>query len=232
MHPGRVNPVDIRKTMTDSLDYAKDAVWGKWARWILLIVSTIIFPLILGYTLEVYRGKKPAPEPANWGTLFVDGLKLFVIQLVYAIPVFIVLLVFVGGGALLATRGTPGAIIAGVGSIALGVILTVIVAVIIDFIEAIGIVRFARTGKMGEAFNWGAILDRIGKIGWGPYLAAIIAVFLVAFIVAIIVSLIPVIGIFLVFIIAPPLTLFVARYVTLVYDSVPPEAAPPAAPAP
>ena len=44
----------------DSIEYAKDAVWGKWVRWILLVISTIIFPLILGYMMEVYRGKKPA----------------------------------------------------------------------------------------------------------------------------------------------------------------------------
>ena len=224
-----VNHMDIGKTMNDSLAYAKDAVWGKWARWILLIIATIIFPLILGYELEVYRGKNPAPEPSNWGTLFIDGLKLFVIQLVYAIPVFIVLIVFIGGGALLAMRGTPGAIIAGVGSIALGVALTVIVAVIIGFIEVIGVVRFARTGTMGEAFNWGAILDRIGKIGWVPYLVAMIAVFLVSFIVAIVLSLIPFIGIVLVLIVAPALAIFTARYITLVYDSVPPEATPQAA---
>jgi hypothetical protein len=58
--------MDIGKVLNDSLEYAKDAVWEKWARWLLLIVSSIIFPLILGYELEVYRGKKPAPDPSEW----------------------------------------------------------------------------------------------------------------------------------------------------------------------
>ena len=60
--------MDIGKTLNDSLEYAKDAVWGKWVRWLLLIISSIIFPLMLGYELEMYRGKKPAPEPENWGS--------------------------------------------------------------------------------------------------------------------------------------------------------------------
>jgi hypothetical protein len=221
--------MDIGKTLNDSLEYAKDAVWEKWVRWILLIISTIIFPLILGYELEVYRGKKPAPEPADWGKLFIDGIKLFIIQLIYAIPVFIVLLIFIGGGALVAMRGTPGAVLAGVGSILVGVLITVIVAFIIGLFEAMGVIRFARMGRMGEAFNFNAILAQIGKIGWVSYIVALIVVFIVAFIIAVILSVIPFIGWLLVLIAAPALAIFVARYITLIYDSVPSEA-PPAAP--
>jgi len=213
--------MDIGKTLNDSLEYAKDAVWEKWVRWLLLIISTIIFPLILGYELEVYRGKKPAPEPADWGKLFIDGIKLFIIQLIYAIPVLLVALIFIGGGALMAMSGSPGAVVAAVGSIIIGVLITVIVAIIIGLFEAMGVVRFARTGLMGEAFNFNAILDRIGKIGWGSYILALIVVFVVAFIIAGILSLIPLIGGLLVIIVAPALAIFVARYITLIYDSVP-----------
>jgi hypothetical protein len=213
--------MDIGKALNDSLEYAKDAVWEKWVRWLLLIISTIIFPLILGYELEVYRGKKPAPEPADWGKLFIDGIMLFIIQLIYAIPVFIVLLIFVGAGVLALMGGSPAAVIAGVGSILIGVLITVIVAIIIGLFEAMGVVRFARTGSMGEAFNFNAILAQIGKIGWGSYILALIVVFIVAFIIACILSIIPLIGGLLVIIVAPALAIFVARYITLIYDSVP-----------
>jgi hypothetical protein len=217
--------MDIGQALSDSLEYAKDAVWGKWVRWILLIVSTIIFPLILGYQLGVYRGKKPAPEPENWGNLFIDGIKLFIIELLYAIPVIIVAVIFIGTGVLVGMRGSPQAWMAAAGTIAVGVLLTLIVAIIVGLIEYMGIVRFARTGSMGEAFNFSAITAHIGKIGWGSYILAIIAVLVVAIIVAGIVSLIPVVGMFLVFIIAPPLMLFIARFVTLLYDSGPTPAA-------
>jgi hypothetical protein len=218
--------MDIGKALNDSLEYAKDAVWGKWVRWLLLIISTIIFPLILGYELEVYRGKKPAPEPADWGKLFIDGIKLFIIQLIYAIPVLIVAVIFIGTGVILAMGGSPGAALAAIGTIAVGVILTLIVAIIVGLFEATGVVRFARMGQMGEAFNFNAILAQIGKIGWGSYILSLIVVCIVAFIIAMILSIIPVIGGLLMLIVAPALAIFVARYITLLYDSVPAEAPP------
>jgi hypothetical protein len=223
--------MDIGRVLNDSFEYAKDAVWGKWARWILLIIASIIFPLIMGYELEVYRGKKPAPEPTNWGKLFIDGIKLLIVQIIYAIPVIIVALILIGGGALLAMSGSPGAMLAGWSTIAVGILITLIVAFVIGLIEMMGVIRFARTGRMGEAFNFNAILDRIGKIGWGSYIIALIVVCIVAGVIGFVLSAIPVIGWLLLIIVIPALVIFVARYVTLVYDSIPAEA-PPAPPAP
>jgi len=222
--------MDIGKTLNDSLEYAKDAVWGKWVRWILLIISSIIFPLILGYELEVYRGKKPAPEPTNWGTLFIDGIKLLIIEIIYAIPSLIVLGLTIGAAALAVT--TPAAAMAMWGTFAVGIVITVIVAFITLLFMAMGVIRFARTGRMGEAFNFSAITALIGKIGWGSYILALIVVTVVACIIGFILSAIPFIGWLLLLIVAPALTIFVARYITLLYDSVPaqaPPAAPPAA---
>jgi len=216
--------MEIGKGLSGSLEYAQEAVWGRWVRWILLIVSTIIFPLILGYELEVYRGKKPAPELENWGKLFIDGLKLFVVQLIYAIPVIIVAVIFIGTGVILAVSGSPNAMMAAAGSIIVGLILTLIVAIVIGLVEMMGVVRFARTGRMGEAFNFGAIFDQIGKIGWLDYVFALIALFVVVFIIVGILSLVPFIGPFLILVLAPAIALFIARYVTLLYDSVPPAA--------
>jgi len=213
--------MDIGKALNDSLEYAKDAVWEKWVRWLLLIISAIIFPLLLGYELEVYRGKKPAPEPTDWVKLFIEGIMLLIIGIIYLIPVIIVALIFIGSGVLLATPMSPGAIMAGIGTIAVGVILTLIVAFIVALIATMGFVRFARTGKMGEAFNFNAILAHIGKIGWGSYIIALIVVCIVAIIIGGILSIIPVIGWLLVLIVDPPLAIFVARYITLIYDSVP-----------
>jgi hypothetical protein len=223
--------MDIGKALSESLEYAKDAVWGKWTRWVLLIISSIIFPLILGYELEVYRGKKPAPEPENWGKLFIDGIKLLVIEIIYLIPTFIILFLSIGAAVLAVT--SPTAAMGLWGSFAAGILITLIVAFITGLFMAMGVIRFARTGSMGEAFNFTAILDRIGKIGWGSYILALIVVTVVAGIIGFILSVIPFIGWILMLIAAPALAIFVARFVTLLYDSVPegvaPVAAPPAA---
>ena len=54
--------------------------------------ACIIFPLILGYIVRIYRGEKPAPEPGEWATLFIDGLKLLVVHIVYWAPVILLIL--------------------------------------------------------------------------------------------------------------------------------------------
>ncbi len=221
--------MDIGSFLNDAFEYAKDAVWEKWMRWILLIISSIIFPLILGYELEMYRGKKPAPEPQDWVKLFIDGIKLIVIWLIYLIPTLIILFLSIGAAVLAVT--SPVEAMALWGSFAIGILVTLVVAFVTFLFAYMGAIRFARTGSMGEAFNFSAISDRIGKIGWGGYILALIVVWVVVGIISLILSIIPVIGWILMLIAAPPLTIFNARYITLVYDSVPEPAAPAAAPA-
>ena len=228
--------MDIGKVLNDSLEYAKDAVWEKWARWLLLIISSIIFPLILGYELEVLRGKKPAPEPADWGKLFIDGIKLIVIGLIYLIPSAIVGAIFFGAALssylTSVVMGSTMALLAAGGFLITGILLLAIVTFIVYLIGIIGAVRFARMGKMGEAFNFNAILAQIGKIGWGSYILALIVLDVILIIIRAILMAIPVIGWLINLIIAPALIIFAARFVALLYDSVPaqaPPAAPPAA---
>jgi len=55
----------------------------------------IVFPLIMGYMIHIYSGAKPAPKVGNWVDPLIDGLTLLVIGLIYAIPVFIVMVIFV-----------------------------------------------------------------------------------------------------------------------------------------
>jgi Sec-independent protein secretion pathway component TatC len=224
--------MEYGKMLGDSIEYAKDAVWGKWVRWILLVISTIIFPLILGYMMEVYRGKKPAPEMEHWGKLFVDGLKLFVAGLIYAIPVIIILIVFIGGSIISVMpllQGNPDmmvtnpeAFMGALAGILIGIIIAIIVGFIIGLISTIGMVRLARTDRFGEAFNFSAILTTIRTIGWGTYIVALIVLFIVAFIFALILNIImaiPFIGWLIYLFLLPLLILFEARFITQVYES-------------
>src|SRR5271157_3786002 len=81
--------MEFGKLVRDSVGYAKEGLVGKWVKWILLIISCIIFPFILGYMVRIFKGAAPSPELENWGGLFVDGVKLFVVALIYAIPILI-----------------------------------------------------------------------------------------------------------------------------------------------
>ena len=207
----------------ESFEYAKEAVVGKWNQWIMLIIATILLGIPLaGYSLKVLRGDRPAPEVSDWGTLFIDGIKYIIIMLIYMIPAMIVLFVVVGASALASMSSNPSAAMAAIGGILFGLLLFFVVALITAIFAIIGEVRFARTGNMGEAFNFSEILGTIGKIGWGPYIIALVVLFVVQMIIAIIVSIImmiPYLGFIIYICLISPIMLFQTRYICQLYDS-------------
>lgn len=200
----------------NSFEYTKECLVGKWMKWILLIISTIIFPLIYGYIMRIYKGTTPAPELENWGGLFIDGIKLLIVGIIYAIPIIIVAFVMGSGAAGAAT--TTGNI-AAFGAMGLGLLVVFILAIIIGIILPIAYIRFSRTESFGEAFNFGAIFEHIGKIGWINYIIALIILAVVIGVIEVILMLIPILGQLLFLILMPAFIIFSARYMTLVYDS-------------
>ncbi len=217
--------MEIGKIIDDSFGYAKEGLVGKWKTWVLLIISCIIFPLFMGYMMRIYRGAKPLPAVDNWGNMFIDGIKLLIVGLIYAIPVLII------GAALIGSTGlafilsanlpnvNPGAIIGFLAAILLGAIILVIVAVIIGLIIATAGVRFARTNSFGEAFNFSAIFNHIGSIGWVMYITSLVMMVIIVGLIKVICLIIPFIGIFLLLIVAPFTGIFASRYLTLLYDN-------------
>jgi len=207
----------------ESFEYAKEAVVGKWNKWVMLIIATILLGLpLMGYVMKILRGEKPAPEVDDWGTLFIDGIKAFIVYLIYGIPIFIVyaILLVVGIGAM--ATGDETAAMAGIGIMLLGILVVFVLAIIIALFELIGMVRFARTGSIGEAFNFSAIRATIGKIGWVPYIIALVVLCVVGVIFGIVVGIlmmIPILGLLLYLCLISPWAIFVARYVCQLYDS-------------
>ncbi|MFN3384184.1 MAG: DUF4013 domain-containing protein [Archaeoglobaceae archaeon] len=196
----------------DSFEYVKEALWGKWVKWLLLIVCVIIFPLFFGYVMEILRGKKPAPELENWGRLFIDGLKFFVVMIIYSIPIFAILGIFVGVTFLL----NPSTILSG---IILAAFLAFIVAFLVLIIASIALVRLSRLERFKEAFNFKAILEQIRRIGWLNYVFGLLLVYVVLGVINFIVNQIPFVGRILNFVLNPAYGIFFARYITLLYDS-------------
>nr|WP_320160567.1 DUF4013 domain-containing protein [uncultured Methanoregula sp.] len=217
--------MDFGKLVGDSFGYAKEGLVGKWVTWILLIISCIIFPLIMGYIMRVYRGAASAPELNEWVSMFIDGIKLFVVGLIYAIPIIIIEFVVLGSAFVTAISANaygvtdPGAVMGLIGALLFGIIILAIVSIIIGLIVATAVVRFARTNSFGEAFNFGAIFAHIGKIGFVSYLVALIIMGIIMGVIEVICMMIPYIGMVLLFILLPVLVLFEARYLTLLYDS-------------
>lgn len=203
----------IGEMLEDSFEYTKETFIGKWVRWVILIICSIIFPLIMGYSLNVMRGKKPAPEPGDWGKTFIDGLLYFVISLIYSIPIIILAIIFIGPAFFM---GSPTAMIAALG---IGLILTIIVGIIIGLIASMAIVRFAREEKFGEAFNFKEIIGKIKAIGWLNLFIKLLVLEIFLGVIYFILMMIPVLGPILMFILMPAFTIFAARYICIIYDS-------------
>jgi hypothetical protein len=215
--------MDYGSMVGESFEYSKEAVVGKWNKWVMLIIATILLGLpLMGYVMKVLRGEKPAPEVEDWGTLFIDGIKYLIVGIIYAIPIIIVEVILMGVGFAGLMTGDPTAAMAAVGAMLIGLLVILILAIIIGIFATIGIVRFARTGSIGEAFNFSAILATIGKIGWVPYIIALIVLGVCGVIFGIVVAIlmmIPILGILLYLCLISPWALFVARYVCQLYDS-------------
>jgi hypothetical protein len=241
--------MDYGSILDDSFAYAKEGVWEKWSRWLVLIGCMIIFPLVLGYMVRIYRGERPAPEPGEWAALFVDGLKLLVIQIVYWAPVFLLILVaFIPFIMTLVSAGMfsesfsamsdsqterwfdshpellSQLLVTG-GFMVLLILVAIILAIIITIFSFLGVVRFARTCCISEAFNFSALLAHIRRIGWINYIIALITISIIGYIFGMILnffSLIPLIGIFIQLILMGifyvPFIIFSARFSSVIYD--------------
>jgi len=216
--------MDFGTMLGDSFEYAKEGLMGKWVKWLLLIIISII-PIVnfimFGYLMEIFRGARTAPELNDYGRLFVDGLKLFVVGLIYSIPIIIVYLLLFGATFMMMRSGSNAAAAAGVGTLLIGLLVVFVLAIVIALFEVIGTIRLARTDSIGEAFNFSAILAHIGRIGWGTYVISLVVVLVAIAIVEGVLSIIPILGWLLLLILMPAIYIFAARYVTLLYDSAP-----------
>ena len=216
----------IGDNIGESFAYAKEALVGKWVRWILLVIISaipIVNFIMNGYMIRVMRGIRPAPELEDYVQLFIDGLLYTIIGIIWMIPAIIVGILLVGGSVFALAAGDPATVGAGaVAGMGIGILITLIVAILCSLFATIGIVRFARTEQVGEAFAFGEIRDRIGEIGWANYIIALIVLGIVMFIMVFILallSIIPIIGWIILFAAIPFLNIFSARFISNLYDS-------------
>ena len=243
--------MDFGTMLDDALACTKHGVFENTGRWLELILAILCLGIPMnGYVMRIYRGEHPAPEVDQWGSLFVDGLKLMIVGLIYTIPVFIIWAVVYGSMILMAFSADAGQtsspMMSGWSPNIVLLLLMYIFEIVIGLIVPVASIRFARTNRFSEAFNVGAIVEYIGKIGWINYIIALILVAvvigipicililgsiliggIVMYVFKIGTSAILVFFVALILIIltlAPLFAVFQARYFTKVYDSASPEA--------
>ena len=218
--------MDFGNMLRDSFGYTKEALIKKWLKWILLIIPF----MTPGYEFHIFKGIKPAPEVNDWISNFINGIKLVIVGLIYALPIIIIAGILFLGAIFAFISGDPQVWVIAVGGSVIGALICVVWGIILFFIVPIAFIRFARTDKFGEAFNISAILEHIGKIGWASYIITLVVLLITAIAFGIIIALIsaifmfiPMIGwslnIILQLILMPPIGIFVARFFTQVFDS-------------
>lgn len=149
--------MNITGNISDSLQYPiKD--WVK----IIILGIILLIPIVnfigLGYYLRIIKstlaGLDELPDFERVGELFIDGLKILIVGIIYAIvPLLFYALSF----------AFPGSLVF--------LIIATIFAIIISIFAYMGIANMAYyDSEVGAALRYREIMDIIAAIGWGNYL--------------------------------------------------------------
>lgn len=145
---------------------------------IVMLAGFLFFPILLlyGYLVGVVRGVATGdpdpPEWTEWEALFVDGVKYFVVSLVYGLPAAALSgFVAVATGGFLAgmAANSPGAVLGFAGIAAVFGLLTVIVGIGAGYLLPAAIVNFVLEDDIWAAFHLGTIAS--SALTW-PYFTA------------------------------------------------------------
>jgi Protein of unknown function (DUF4013) len=238
--------MDYTDIVRDALAYMKQGIFENRGRWLRLILALILLAIPMnGYVMRIYRGETPAPEVDRWGRLFIDGLKLMVVGIIWSIPIIVIWIATYGALVAAVLSGDSRTAMLSGWTPNMGLVLLMYLAEIaVGILLPVASIRFARSNSFTEAFNFKAILEHIGKIGWiGYILGLIIVAVLVAVPIMALVCIFVLLGItvalvsgfnpvvvlciiaiaVLVFLLISPLfAVFQARYWTRLYDGAAP----------
>ncbi len=151
-----------------------------------IIIGLLLFLPINGYMLEVIKSTRenrplPLPEWSDFGGLFSKGLMVFVIGLIYNLPVILVLCPFMLIG-MIAPALDPdiAASLMAVSSICMMCVLP-LVAIIAAALLPAALIRYAEYETLGSAFQFGEIFRFISS-NIGDYIIVILLTFVAQFI--------------------------------------------------
>lgn len=197
---------------------------------IVLNIVPIVNFIVLGYFSQVVRhDHDDPPRISDFGMLFVEGLKLVIAVLIYAIVPLLV--IFLGAGlALLAAFTHPYRYAVGpavILSLAIGFLLLLVLL----FIGMPALALFMRTGDFGKIFAFGEAWELITRLGLLNYIIFYIVLIVFNFLVGFVGSLIPWVGTFILGVFSMAFTFkALSLFVNLKYQVLPPPPPPPPLP--
>jgi len=160
----------------------------------LLNIIPIINFFSIGYSVEVSRlsmkGKNKMPEWTNWGALFVDGLLVFLISLIWMIPVIILLLATIGFSVITAIMkgGLEQGLLPILATAGTGLLITLIVAILIGYFSPLAVMGFVKSKNFGDAFDFSTIFK---KAFTSKYFGVWIVIGIISFVLGFIGGIIP-----------------------------------------
>ena len=163
---------------------------------ILMLVPILGSILMLGYGIQLVRNVRehdPEPLPTwdDWGTKISEGLKLFIIYLLWSLPLIILSLLLLIPLAMAGDSDT-GSAIASLFSLCFSCFA--ILYAIIVWLAAPGItIKFAETGEFSDGLKFGEILN-FTKEHLGQIIVVILVTWLVYMIAGLIGSLLCLVG--------------------------------------
>ncbi len=156
---------------------------------IVILLGFLLMPILLGfglffvingYMVDVIRNvmdgmKLPMPKWEEWGKWVGTGVKLFAIEIIWAIPlIFFILLLFVGnaltnsGGSGLAALGALFTLVAFFLQSVWGIVLLLVLPAVT--------VHFAETEQISAGFDFGYISDFVQKNLVNIIIAAVVSI--------------------------------------------------------
>ncbi len=161
--------MNVGENISDSLQYPIQD-WVKLLILGIILIIPIVNFIALGYYLRIIKstlaGIDDIPDFDDVGELFIDGLKILVVGIVYSIiPLIFYLLAFVFAG----TGDFSSMAFNGIAFVFF--LIAILLAIIISIFAYVGIANMAYyDGEIGAALRYSEILDRIRAIGWGDYI--------------------------------------------------------------
>ena len=167
-----------------------------WIKKILIGGIISLVPIVnfaaMGYVVEVIRNVRdgrptPLPEWDQFGQMWMSGLWLFLIFLVYSIPIIILACI---SGIATAAMGTAleGASADAVGG-TMGIVSTCLSCLmglwglVIGVLSPAIVIRFAETGQFNSAFQFGEVFSLV-KVNVGSYVIALILLWVAIYIIS------------------------------------------------
>ena len=182
---------------------------------VLTLLSLLVFPTVFvyGYLVQAVReradGAAQPPAFEDWGELLVDGLKAWVISIVYMLVPLVVFGVTVGGSLLAIATGTRAGAGAGLAGLFGGLAISFVLSLVFGYVATAAIIHFACTGEFGAGFDFGTLRKLILSPEYAtPWLVSI-ALFIAVNVVVNLLNVIPFLGSLLAVILSPFATFYV-----------------------